>query len=118
MNDANFYSMLSSLASCDVYRDFVPEGATLPAISFVDITHAFSRVLDGSKTNKYSTWRLSLIVENSTDMLTLVNELETIDNTSTDKFQRIFVIYRNSDPQSDIDQGFYRSTINLQTYEG
>ena len=118
MNDEKFYSLLSSIASCDVYRDFVPEGVNLPAISFVDITHAFSRILDGSKTNKYCTWRLSLICENSEDMGTLVNQIETIDNTSTDEFQRIFVIYRNSDPQSDIDQGFYRSTIDLQTYEG
>jgi len=118
MNDEKFYSLLSAIASCDVYRDFVPEGVNLPAISFVDITHAFSRILDGSKTNKYCTWRLSLICENSEDMGTLVNQIETIDNTSTDEFQRIFVIYRNSDPQSDIDQGFYRSTIDLQTYEG
>jgi len=118
MNDVKFYSLISSAVSCDVYRDFVPEGIALPAISFVDITHAFNRVLDGSKTNKFDTWRLSLIAENSTDMQTLVNEIETIDNTSTDGFQRIFVIYRNSDPQSDIDQGFYRSTIDLQTYEG
>jgi|TARA_R110000764_G_scaffold231623_2_gene323328 hypothetical protein len=118
MNDEKVYSLLSSSASCDVYRDFIPEGATLPAISFVDITHAFSRVLDGSKTNKFDTWRLSLVCENSTDMSALVNEIETIDNTSTDEFQRIFVIYKNSDPQSDVDQGFYRSTIDLKTYEG
>jgi hypothetical protein len=118
MNDDKFYSMLSTFLPCPVYRDFVPENETSPAVSFIDVSHTFNRVLDGSKSGRKSTWRVSVVASTSSEISTLVNLIETLDNTVTDEFQRVFIIYQNGDPQSDPDQKYYLSTIDIQTYEG
>ena len=118
MNDDIFYSMLNSLLDCEVYRGYIPESELLPAVSFVDIAHPFSRLLDGEKVSQFDTWRVTVLSTDSDQMKTIVNQLETLDNTSTDEFQRVFVIYGNSVEDSDGKQDYQRTTLDLRTYKG
>jgi len=116
MNDAKFYQMIHLHSGVDVWPDFVPEDATLPAISYVQISDKFNRVLEGSKSAKSDTWRLSLVCNDLEELEQLVNLVETIDNTVKDGYQRIFVIYRKRVPRTSDEQITFTYLIDLETY--
>ena len=118
MNNDIFFSYLSSNLPVKIWADYLPEDEPKPAISFVHIASPFSRVLNGSKTGRNDTWRLSLFANSEPELKTLVNQVENLDNTGNDVYQRVFVIFVERLPNLSNDQNFFQAIIDLQTYEG
>lgn len=82
--------LLSSLVSVKVYPDFVPESEVNPAIAMVNIAQPSDRVVkEGKKTGKYGVFKLSVVATSSDDVLSILNELESFDNTCHENFQMI-----------------------------
>lgn len=82
--------LLSSLVSVKVFPDFVPENYTDPAIVMVNVAQPSNRVVkEGIKTGKYGVFKLSVVASSSDDVLSILNELESLDNTCHDDFQMI-----------------------------
>ncbi len=96
MNVINDVELVATLrlafgSSVSVYSDFVPEGVTLPALSYVNVNYLAGRTLDGQKTRRQSVWRVALVSDNDDDIESMLGTILTLDNTSNEYFQRVHV---------------------------
>lgn len=118
MNDDIFFGFISAALTVKCWSDFVPEKEPLPAVSFIHISSPITRILDGSKTGKYHTWRVSLFANTDAELKGLVNQLESLDNTSNSDYQKVFVLFTKRLPNDSEDQKFFSAIVDIQTYEG
>ena len=108
--------LLLALRPVNAYLDNVPENATLPAVSYKHLNHNFTTLLDGSKTGNSDRWELKIVTVDDADIEMLVNQLETLHNSSNSDYQRIFVTVGSIGTKVK-DQPFRSTTVNIQTYE-
>lgn len=80
----------SKLTTNNVYSGEIPESQTEPSVLIQNIANPFSRVLSGRKVKKSSTWRITVVAQQQSDVESILDELEDMDNTSNGDFQRIF----------------------------
>lgn len=119
MNNKKLYSFLSGkLVGVDVYSDFKPEKSPFPAVVYNHIASPFTRDLNGGKSQRYDTWRLTLFASTDAELEALVNQMESFDNVRESGYKRVFVIYNSYDPQQSEEQDYVRATVDIQTYEG
>lgn len=117
MDYSKFAAMLNAeLPDIKFYLDYIPEKKSLPAVSYQHVAHSAARLLDGTKSGQSDTWRLALVVDNIEDMGTLVNQVESLHNTTTNDYQRVFVRIVSGQSQ-DIDQPNRQTLVDVQTYE-
>jgi hypothetical protein len=80
----------ANLTGVQVYTGVTPEASTVPAIALYNVAYNNGRTLDGSKTKKWSAWRLT-VVDTVSHLQNTLDALELLDNTVNDDFQRLFV---------------------------
>lgn len=116
MNYSGFrQTILSALSNVKVYADLVPEKSSLPAIAFTHIANNNNRTLNGEKSATWDTWRASIIAKTKSECDTIVNQLNTLDNTSNSHFKNIFLILEGSVPVSPDDRTV-TSFVDFKTY--
>ena len=99
-----------------VWADFVPESADLPGVAIINVANPISRDLEGVKTDATSIYRLELVTESTSNMKTLLEQLNELDNTTDDKFQRIHTELINVEAKEP-NQPVRRAFIDLTLYE-
>ncbi len=73
------------------YPDYTPGSQDLPAMSYTWIAEPFRRQLNGVKTQKSERYRINVVAKNHTDLESLENALNLLDNTSDSVFQRVML---------------------------
>lgn len=102
--------MLSEVLSVPVYADVVPETASLPATAWYNVSYEKSqRVVNGVRVPLTVNQRVMVIVDvtNVGAFDTILAELDTLDNTTNEHFQRIEVYLNNMEtvqPESTVQR--------------
>jgi hypothetical protein len=109
-------SLLTDIFGLTVYIDFVPESAYKPAVSWVHISDSSVRVLDGDKTGRSNTIRVSIATDSIEDLSNYVNIGEAADNTSNADFTNIFVLNTIIASKDDTDSSYRQAFIDYQLY--
>lgn len=104
------------LTTVGIYSGFIPETADLPAIAVTNISYAGSRDLEGFKSRKSSTWRLTLVDDPDT-LQTLIDNVAALDNNVTADRQRLFVDLALIEPIEPIEPN-QRAFVNLTLFQG
>ena len=108
------YQLLTN-AGFNAFHNYIPQSATLPAVSYTLVATPSDRILDGSKSGRHAVWRLQLVAMNATDLQTLENTLELLDNTGNVDYNRILVDPLNPVPQ-DTESVTHVTSVDIRTY--
>lgn len=102
--------------SCEVYNSVVPESETNTAVAVYEITHSRSRDIEGFQINKASFWRLVLVTPSPSVLSDAVSEIESMDNTRDNNFQKVYSEKVNTEP---LEPGslIQRTFFDLTFYE-
>ena len=116
LHETEIIALVETRTGFQCYLDEVPNSVTLPALAVNNINYGAgnTRVLSGKKTGDRSEHRLSLITNTPTELNSLVNSVELLDNTSNDYFQRINVDLSSREPRqvgSNVVRAFYNLTV-------
>lgn len=114
MNSKGFKALLDTKAE-RVYIDFVPEGKTLPAVSFTHVGDASARILNGNKSGGWDTWRVMIIGKNRTQTNEIRDSLLLLDNTTSQHFKNIFVMAEGNIPARPED-ATRTAFVDIKTY--
>ncbi len=117
MKRQQLMALLSARFDEEVYIDYAPNSAEPPYVVFNHINNNRSqRNLDNSLAGKSDTWRVTVYGQDRIDCDRLMNNLESVDNTSNADFQRVNII--NVADDSDLpEMDFSRSFVDLETYD-
>lgn len=116
MDFGKFFTLLSDTVDVGVYPDLVPEGASLPAVSYTHIGLKSERVLSGKKTGFANSWRVSISATSINELVTVYNQISGLDNQSIGGYRRIFTSYQeiaSKESGIEVRQAF----IDLDTYD-
>ena len=83
-------TLLKDKLSCDVFSGQIPESQTDPAVVVINVANPFSRTLSGKKVQTSSIWRVTVVAERQSDVESILDELEDMDNSTSVEFQKIF----------------------------
>ncbi len=111
---SDLISYLKASLTVEVYSSVVPEQAVTPAVALSNVAFESDRVLSGDKTKRLSRWRV-VVVAKPNDLQSVIDELESIDNTSNDVFRKVFAqlqIIEDKDP-IDVHQ---RAFVDITVY--
>ena len=115
MNTTGLKALLKTKHN-NIWSDFIPERKPLPAIAYSHITSGGSRLLKGTRTGLFDTWRILVVAKTSLECQNIITALKTLDNTNDDNFKNIFVVADGkitTDP-SDKTRTFF---IDIKTYD-
>lgn len=84
-------TLRTAFTGVSIYSDFVPENEPMPAISYSNVTYLSGRVLSGRKTRRQTVWRVMLVSNDDDEVESMLGTILTLDNTSNEYFQRVFV---------------------------
>ena len=82
--------LLKTTLNVDVYSGEIPESQTNPALLLQDLAHNYKRTTTGRKVKKSSNWRITVVAAMQSDVESILDKLEDMDNTRNQDFQRIF----------------------------
>lgn len=105
----------ASLTGVEVYTSVVPESAPVPAIAIQNIAFTSDRVLEGSKTKRWSQWRITVVAPVSA-LQSVIDQLELLDNTSNEYFQRMFVDLTLIEPKATTEP-YQRAFVDMRVYK-
>ena len=97
-----------------VYTGTVPEGVTKPCVGVSMVANSDDRVLDGSKHGNAQTYRVTVFAPLESQIDTILDTLETLDNTVNADFQRIFgqwILTESKQPGQVLARAFYDLTL-------
>lgn len=97
-----------------VYEGVVPEGKPVPAIAIQNIAFNSGRVLEGKKTGRWSQWRITAVAPVAS-LQSVIDQLELLDNTSNQYFQKMFVDLQLIEPKETINP-YQRAFIDVRVY--
>ncbi|MGV3000784.1 hypothetical protein [Vibrio sp. E150_018] len=112
----SIYQLLTSLLGIPVWQDFIPEGESKPAASYLVISRENERVLKGKTILR----RINVQVSISSDKSRLetedyCNKLRAIDGSSSlDNFKYISILSDTDEPRDDSSDPVYTTNIELQ----
>mgnify|MGYP000625086044 CR=1 FL=1 len=98
-----------------VYPDYVPERKPLPAITYTHIANNSDRRLDGDKTGGRDSYRIRVISESRSEGDAIIDQLQSMDNTSNDNFKNIFVL-TVTDNIADPDDRTFMAFVDIQVF--
>ena len=114
MNTIGFTALLKTKAT-RVYADFVPEKKTLPAVSYTHIANGGDRILEGSRSGLWDTWRVMIVGSSRGDSEDLLALIKTLDNTSTAAFPNVLVLADGNITASPDDK-IRTAFVDIKTY--
>ena len=82
--------IILSVVDIKVFPDYVPESEAKPAIAISNLANPHGRVLSGEKTGKKSSWRVTIVTKSVSELESLIEDIEKLDNTSKPGFKKIF----------------------------
>jgi hypothetical protein len=98
-----------------VYSGDIPESQTEPSVLVTFATFSHGRTVGGNKTKTSSTWRLTIVADLQSQVESITDVLDELDNTQNVHFQRINTNMFNSE-QSTPDNPFCRAFYDLIVY--
>lgn len=106
----------SHLSPVAIYQDVVPEGVeeTACAVSFLALEE--DRVLEGGVVGEMNSFRVAVVGQNDFDVKSVVEDLESLDNTKTSNFGRIFARLSNWEAR-DSNQPYRRAFVDVRVYQ-
>lgn len=115
MNTALISLLKNTLGSgITVYSGTVPEGVTKPCVSVSMVSNSDVRVIKGSKHGNTQVYRVTVFAPLESQIDTILDTLETLDNTVNDDFQRIFgqwILTESKQPGQVLARAFYDLTL-------
>ena len=115
MNTIGFTKLLEGKVN-RVYADFVPEKKTLPAVAYSHLSNGGSRLLKGSRTGLFDTWRVMIVCKTRTECDALLLTLSELDNTKSADFMNVFVI-ADGGIQAQPEDKTRTAFIDIKTYD-
>ena len=97
-----------------VYTGTVPEGVDKPCVSVSMVSNSDVRVIKGSKHGNTQVYRVTVFAPLESQIDTILDTLETLDNTVNDDFQRIFgqwILTESKQPGQVLARAFYDLTL-------
>lgn len=114
MNTIGLTALLKT-KSPDVYADFIPEKKPLPSVAFTHISNGGVRLLKGSRSGLWDTWRILIVGKTRKQSEDLQKEILKLDNTSSSDFTNVLVIAEGRVPALPDDKT--RTTfVDIKTY--
>lgn len=113
---ADLITLVESVTTASVWSDYVPESETGPAISIINLANGNIRDIAGTTAGDNSHWRLTVVSESTSEVLTIVNQLKKLDNAKTDVFQKVLVEYVLLEPKQP-SQPYRRAFVDVKLYE-
>lgn len=105
----------ANLVGVGVYSSVVPENAPVPAIAAHNVAFVSGRVLDGTKTGKWSQWRVTVVAAPAS-LQSVIDQLESLDNTVNTHFQRMFVDLTLIEPKISTEP-YQRAFVDIKLYK-
>lgn len=97
-----------------VYTGTVPEGVTKPCVSVSMVSNSDNRVISGKKYGNAQVYRVTIFAPTESQIDTILETLETLDNTVNADFQRIFgqwILTEPKQPGQALARAFYDLTL-------
>lgn len=108
-------ALLKSKVTENTYSGEIPESQSEPSIAVANIANPFSRDVEGGKVKKSSTWRITIVAVRQSDVESLMEKLEDIDNSRNADFQKIFTSFVMTEFGLN-EQPFRRAFYDLTVY--
>lgn len=105
-----------SSVSVPVYQDLIPEGVEEAACAVTFISVDEDRVLDGGISGKMNTFRVAVVAVDDSDVKSIVEDLEQLDNTRTSDYSRIFAQLVNWEARES-NQPYRRAHVDVRVYQ-
>ena len=99
-----------------VYTGVIPEGVTKPCVSVSMVSNSDNRVIKGSKYGNSQVYRVTVFAPLESQIDTILDTLETLDNTVNADFQRIFgqwILTEAKQPGQVLARAFYDLTVYI-----
>ena len=97
-----------------VYTGVIPEGVTKPCVSVSMVSNSDNRVIKGRKYGNSQVYRVTVFAPTEAEIETILDTLETLDNTKNSDFQRIFgqwILTESKQPGQVLSRAFYDLTL-------
>lgn len=108
--------LVNVLPGVTVYDSFVPETETNPAVALTNVSYDNAgRVLEGEKVGHWSTWRVQVVASATSDVESIIELLESLDNTKNNDFQKVFVQLVNIESRQP-NQPYRRAFVDVRVY--
>lgn len=105
----------ANLVGVEVYSSVVPEDAAVPALAVQNIAFTSDRVIEGTKTKRWSQWRITVVAPVSA-LQSVIDQLELLDNTFNEYFQRMFVDLTLIEPKATTEP-YQRAFVDMRVYK-
>ena len=96
------------------YTGTVPAGVVKPCVGVSMVSNSDVRVIKGSKHGNTQVYRVTVFAPLESQIDTILDTLETLDNTVNDNFQRIFgqwILTESKQPGQVLARAFYDLTL-------
>jgi len=110
-------ALLKDKLTCDVFTGQIPESQTDPAVVVINVANPFSRTLSGKKVETSSVWRITVVAERQSDVESIIDELEDMDNSTSVEYQKIFTNLVQTElglTEQPYRRAFYDLTVYLR----
>ena len=117
MNTALIALLKTTLGSgITVYTGAIPEGVDKPCVQVGMVNNADNRVISGQKYGNAQVYRVTVFAPIQSQIDTILDTLETLDNTVNADFQRIFgqwILTEAKQPGQVLARAFYDLTVYI-----
>ena len=73
-------ALLKDKLTCEVFTGQIPENYSNSAIAVNNVANPFTRTLSGRKVRTSSTWRITVVAKEQSDVEYVMDELNVVDN--------------------------------------
>ena len=105
-------ALLEAGTSATAHEGYAHKSAKNPLIVYSIVGYPSSKVITGFKTKQEVVAQLILVADNITGIDAILSEMELMDNTSNDDFQKIYFTNGRLEP-SDSGVNMRRFMVNL-----
>ena len=108
-------ALLKAKVSAPAYSGEIPESQTGTAIMYQNVANPFERVVEGQKTKFRTIYRLTVVAVDDNELDSVLDELECLDSTKNDDFQRIWTALVLREPGL-IKEPYRRAFVDMTLY--
>jgi len=116
MNKDELYAVVSGATESNLYPDFVPKEAGLPAMSYTHNSNNRRRILNGIAYGSWDTWRISISGKNRDECDSIIKEINLLDGTSSAMFQAVHILSVNDEP-ANINSKVFIAFVDIKTFD-
>lgn len=110
-------NILGNSLTVPVFSDVIPEKTETTAVSVINLGFTSTRnLISGMKSGKSSTWRITVVSKVRSELESVLDELELLDNKSVSGFQKIMVDHTQLEP-SGLSEPFKRAFVTITAYK-